>query len=228
MLINCDIGEQGVAHTIDDQLMAYIDIANIACGGHAGNQQSADYYYALAKKYAVKVSVHLSYPDKKNFGREVMAIDDKVLLNSLDQQYQLLNDVKTLKLHGALYNEANRNRQLAQLLISWAENAGITEVLTPQNSEIAKACSQAKQITIIHEVFLDRNYTYSDNSLCLKSRKEADAMIHNTAEAIKQYHSFKKGFLIIDSKEYKIKADTGCVHSDSANALELIRAVKSV
>jgi len=228
MLINCDIGERGVAHTIDEQLMAYIDIANIACGGHAGDQHSADYYYALAKESAVKVSVHLSYPDKKNFGREVMAIDDKALLNSLDEQYQLLSDVKTLKLHGALYNEANRNKPLAQLLINWAENAGITEILTPQNSEIARVCFHSRQITIIHEVFLDRNYSYTDNRLCLKNRKEPGAMMSNSAEAIKQYHGFKKGVLIIDAKEYKIKADTGCVHSDSANALELIRAIRSV
>jgi len=228
MLINCDIGERGVAHVIDDQLMAYLDIANIACGGHAGDQYSADYYKALAKKHAVKISVHLSYPDKINFGRELMAIDDKALLNSLDQQYKLLSDVKTLKLHGALYNEANRNKQLAQLLISWAESAGIKEVLSPQNSEIAKACYQAERINIIHEVFLDRNYNYRDNSLCLKSRNEAGAMIEHTSEAIKQYQNFCNGLLIIDSKEYKIRADTGCVHSDSVNALELLRALKGV
>ena len=225
MLINCDIGERGAGHQIDDQLMTSIDIANIACGGHAGSTESVDYYYSLAKEQGVKASVHLSYPDQKNFGRVIMNIDEKTLLKSLDQQYKLLSEVKTLKLHGALYNEANINHSLAKLLMNWAKSAGIKEVLTPQNSAIDK-CSD--QIDVLHEVFLDRQYIVMDNRLSLKSRKEANALITNTDEAIKQYKNFNKHFVVIDSQEYKIKADTGCIHSDSDNALELIRAIKSV
>ena len=225
MLINCDIGERGAAHKIDDQLMGYIDIANIACGGHAGSKQSVDYYYSLAKEQGVKASVHLSYPDQKNFGRVIMDIDDKMLLNSLDQQYKLLSEVKTIKLHGALYNEANINHSLAQLLMSWAKSVGIKEVLTPQNSAIDK-CSE--QINVIHEVFLDRHYIVTDNNLSLKSRKETNALITNIDEAIRQYKNFNKHIVKIDSQEYKIRADTGCIHSDSECALELIRAIKSV
>ncbi len=225
MLINCDIGERGVAHKIDDQLMEYIDIANIACGGHAGCEQSVKYYYSLAKKHDVRVSVHLSFPDQKNFGRVLMDIDDTTLLTSLDQQYKLLSEVKTLKLHGALYNEANINRSLAQLLMNWAKSVGIKAVLTPQNSEIAKF---SDQIEVIHEVFLDRQYIYVDNVLALKSRKEPDALIIRTDEAVKQYKNFNNHFVVIDHQEYKIRADTGCIHSDSDNALKLMRAIKGV
>ena len=240
MLINCDIGERGPAHAVDDQLMAYIDIANIACGGHAGNEQSVEYYYSLVKKSGVKPSVHLSYPDQKNFGRDVMDIDNKTLLKSLDQQYKLLDEVKTLKFHGALYNEANINKKLAQILMNWAKSVGIREVLSPDNSEIARCCSYsataegsyhaegADQIKVIHEVFLDRQYIYENNNLSLKSRKKTNALITNTDDAVKQYQNFINGFLIIDGKEYKIRSDTGCIHSDSDNALELLRAIKSV
>ena len=225
MLINCDIGERGVAHKIDDQLMQYIDIANIACGGHAGNQHSAEYYYALAKENDIKPSVHLSYPDQKNFGRVLIDIDDTTLLKSLDQQYKLLSEVKTLKFHGALYNEANINRSLAQLLMTWAKSVGIKEVLSSQNSEIDKC---ADQIDVLHEVFLDRQYTYMDNVLSLKSRKEPNALIIDVDEAIKQFKNFKNHIVVIDGQEYKIRADTGCIHSDSDNALTLIKAIKSV
>ena len=252
MLINCDIGERGPAHAIDDQLMSYIDIANIACGGHAGSEQSVEYYYSLVKKSGVKPSVHLSYPDQKNFGREVMDIDNKTLLNSLDQQYKLLDEVKTLKFHGALYNEANINRKLAQVLMNWAKSVGIREVLSPDNSEITRCCSYSAtaedlsnadgsyyadgscyadgsdQIKVIHEVFLDRQYIYEHNSLSLKNRKKPNALITNTDDAIKQYQNFINGFLVIDGKEHKVKSDTGCIHSDSDNALKLIRAIKSV
>jgi len=225
MLINCDIGERGVAHQGDDQLMTYIDIANIACGGHAGCEQSAEYYCSLAKEYGVKASAHLSYPDQKNFGRVVMEIDDKALLKSLDQQYKLLSDIKTLKFHGALYNEANVNRNLAQLLMNWARSVGIKEVLTPQGSEISKS---ADQIAVIHEVFLDRQYIYKNNALCLKSRKQKNALITNTDDAMKQYQTLSNNFLVIDHTKYKIAADTGCIHSDSEIALALIRAIKGV
>jgi len=225
MLINCDIGERGVAHKIDDQLMKYIDIANIACGGHAGDQQSVAYYYSLAKKYGVKSGVHLSFPDQNNFGRVKMDIDDQSLLKSLDQQYELLSEVKTLKFHGALYNEANINRTLAQLLMNWAKCAGIKAVLTPQNSEISR-CSD--HIEVIHEVFLDRSYICVDNVLSLQNRKEPNAMIQNTADAVKQYQNFDHHFVEIDGKKHQIKADTGCIHSDSDNALELVKAIKGV
>jgi UPF0271 protein len=230
MLINCDIGERGVAHEIDDQLMAGIDIANIACGGHAGDGQSIDYYYSLAKKQAVKASVHLSYPDRENFGRSVIDIDDNLLLQSLDQQYARLSEVKTLKLHGALYNEANINKELALLLVNWAKRAGIREILCPQDSEVAHYCSIAGdgKIRVIHEVFLDRNYVYENNRLALKSRKEPDALINNIDEAIEQFKNFQRYALVIDKKEYNIKADTGCIHSDSENALSLLRAIKRV
>ncbi|MCK5664958.1 MAG: LamB/YcsF family protein [Thiotrichaceae bacterium] len=225
MLINSDIGERGAAHEIDDQLMQYIDIANIACGGHAGSEQSVEYYYTLAKQSGVKASVHLSYPDQDNFGRVVMDIDDNSLLKSLDKQYQLLSEVKTLKLHGALYNEANINRSLARLVMNWAKSAGIKEVLTPQNSQIAR-CSE--QIEVLHEVFLDRQYIYVDNILSLKNRKEANALISNTDEALKQYKNFNNHYIVIDGQEYKIRADTACIHSDSDNAIDLIKAIKGV
>ena len=64
MLINCDIGERGIGHNIDDTLMSMIDIANIACGGHAGDVKSVEYYRKLAKQNGVKVTAHLSYPIK--------------------------------------------------------------------------------------------------------------------------------------------------------------------
>ncbi|WP_198266461.1 LamB/YcsF family protein [sulfur-oxidizing endosymbiont of Gigantopelta aegis] len=230
MLINCDIGERGLAHEIDDQLMAVIDIANIACGGHAGDEQSIAYYYSLAKEHGVKPSVHLSYPDRENFGRRVISIDDQALLKSLDQQYTRLYEVKTLKLHGALYNEANSNKKLALLIINWAKEAGINEILCPQHSEVARYCSAGEDdpIAVMHEVFLDRRYVYEHNRLTLKSRKEQDALLNDVDEAIEQFKNFQQNRLVIDKQVHKVNADTGCIHSDSEHALDLLRAIKGV
>ncbi|MDF1880285.1 LamB/YcsF family protein [Sulfurimonas sp. MAG313] len=226
MLINCDIGEQTLANIKDDALMKLIDIANIACGAHAGDKESVAYYTKLAKKYQVKVSAHLSYPDKRNFGRVVLDIDIKTLLNSLDEQYALMPEVKTLKLHGALYNEANINKSLALSLIKWAQSAGIREVLTPYKSCICEICEE-EGLHVLNEVFIDRRYIYDNGSLKLSARSNKDALITNVQEAKYQYENFLKEKIQIDGKFYTLKADTACIHSDAPNALEMAKLLCS-
>lgn len=226
MLINCDIGERGLSHKTDDALMKLIDIANIACGGHAGDKDSVNYYMNLAKVNNVKITSHLSYPDTVNFGRVVLNISQKELLNSLDTQYALMSEVKTLKFHGALYNEANINQSLASTLISWAKDVGITEVLTPFESCISKACDK-EGLQVVHEVFLDRRYIYENGILKLSPRSNKDALITDLKEAKVQYDNFLNGSIHINEKAYLLKADTGCIHSDSSNALEMAKALCS-
>jgi len=226
MLINCDIGERGVAHKIDDALMRHIDIANIACGGHAGDKDSVQYYMNLAQECKVKISTHLSYPDVKNFGRVVLNLAEKELLNALDLQYSLMCEVKTLKFHGALYNEANLNENLSLSLSRWAKSAGIKEVLTPFNSCLAKACEE-EGLILLHEVFLDRKYIYEDNVLKLSPRSKPNALITSLHEAKIQYENFLEGKIKIKGRVHILKVDTGCIHSDSSTALEMAKILCS-
>ena len=113
MKINCDIGERG-EHPVDLELMELIDIANIACGGHAGDLKTVNLFRKLAEDHGVSISAHLSYPDKENFGRKSLDISASDLKKSLSEQYSLLDDVKTVKLHGALYNDCWLNEELAE------------------------------------------------------------------------------------------------------------------
>ena len=221
MLINCDIGERGTAHNVDDMLMTMIDIANIACGGHAGDIKSVAYYTNLAKQNSVKITAHLSYPDKTNFGRKVLNISESELLKSLDEQYSLMPDVKTIKFHGALYNEANINEDLAKLLLKWLEKNEIQEILTPLNSLLSTLNSNIK---VLHEAFLDRNYIIKDQRLQLSPRSLPDAVITDPKLALKQFHEIKSGQLL----NQVLKAETLCLHSDNTNALEILKAIKSV
>ena len=221
MLINCDIGERGVAHEIDDRLMAMIDIANIACGGHSGNKESVDYYTDLAKQHRVKITAHLSYPDKTNFGRKVLNISAQKLLRSLDEQYALMPDVKTVKFHGALYNEANVNEELAKLLLKWLETNEVEEILTPSNSFLH---SLKSSVHVIHEAFLDRTYIIKDGVLQLSSRALPDAVITDPKDALKQFYEIQGGRLL----DQALKAQTLCLHSDNVNALEILKVIKSV
>ncbi len=224
MLINCDIGERGSAHEIDDQLMSYIDIANIACGGHAGTVESVAYYIELAKKYKIKVTAHLSYPDKANFGRKVMDIPMEKLLASLTQQHELIERLQSVKLHGALYNEANVNTTLAETLAKWMKEQGIKEVLTPHLSALDLAC-QKVGIQPIYEAFLDRRYILKDEKLHLAPRSSANALIENPEEAKEQFLCLQQGYIRIEDKTHLLKAETLCVHSDSMHALDILKAL---
>ena len=221
MLINCDIGERGVAHVVDDKLMSMIDIANIACGGHAGNSKSINHYVNLAKLNHVKITAHLSYPDRENFGRKVLDISKSELLKSLDEQYALIAEVKTVKFHGALYNQANINEDLARVLLQWLEENEINEILTPSNSLLNTLDST---IQVLHEAFLDRSYIIKDDKLQLSPRSLPNAVITDPKLALKQFQEIKSGRLL----DQELKVDTLCLHSDNTHALEILKAIKSV
>jgi 5-oxoprolinase (ATP-hydrolysing) subunit A len=234
--INCDIGERGSEHPVDRALMEIIDIANIACGGHAGSIESVRAFLKLADDYEVDVAAHLSYPDRENFGRFSMKISPDDLIRSLDEQYALMPDVKMIKFHGALYNDCNTDRTLAQLLCQWMSENGINKVITPFDSELAALC-QAKGMEIVAEAFAERRYTRNPGSerLALVSRTKEYASIHTCEEAVRHVRNILDNsgvdvFLESDTGDMKkgeapIQAQTICIHSDSEIALELAESL---
>lgn len=233
MMINCDIGERGISHPVDLQLMNYIDIANIACGGHAGDRQSAAFFRDMARGNGVKVCAHLSYPDRENFGRKTMAISSSDLSKSLDEQYGLLKGSESVKLHGALYNNAATQKDLAEFLADWFAASSVSEVLCPPCSELALACIDRK-IGVLEEAFAERTYTWDsvNAQLILTPRTEAYAHLSTVKEAWEQYEQLVErksvsAFYQGERKEYPLKARTLCIHSDSPIALELAKRIKA-
>ncbi len=234
--VNCDIGERGPDHEIDLQLMNFIQIANIACGGHAGDEQSVSVFRRLAERNKIEVAGHLGYPDRENFGRVSLDLPGKQLVESLDKQYQLLPDVKLIKFHGALYNDSCENPVLAKVLVSWAKENGITRMITGYESELAKACIE-HSIPILREAFAERRYAYSSktNRLNLVSRTRPEACITDCKEAVEQTKSIVRdqvvpAFVDIESgsgekRQVTLKADTICIHSDSVISLELAQSL---
>ena len=229
LLVNCDLGERGVAHQVDDKLLRYIDIANIACGGHAGDKQSVEYYTSLCHANDVKITAHISYPDKENFGRKVIEIDDRALLKSFDDQFALFeNEVKAVKPHGALYNELNINDNLAKLFISWCLDNQIQELLVSPFGILRKYAQQAS-ITIIKESFAERGYMLDKkNNPTLIPRGQPRAELHDIEDALSQYLALKKGFVIINGEKIKFDSQTICIHSDSVIALGLAKEIYKV
>ncbi len=232
MIVNCDIGERG-EHPIDIKLMNYIGLANIACGGHAGDKRSVEFFLNLAKKNFIAVSAHLSYPDRENFGRVSMTISYEELGKSLQTQYSLINSVKTVKFHGALYNDANRDKNLANFLADWMQKNKIIKVVTQFDSELALAAKN-RGIIVLNEAFAERNYTYDEGSkrVALVPRTRDYASITSIDEAIKHSKKIIVSNLVsayiensnqMIKKDIFIKADTICIHSESEISLELAK-----
>lgn len=229
ILINCDLGERGAAHPIDDQLVRYIDMANIACGGHAGDKQSVDYYVNLCKKNNVKITAHLSYPDKENFGRKVIDIDRGTLCKSFDEQFALFdNQIRAIKPHGALYNELNVNEDLAKIFVLWCLENNIQELVLSPFGKV-KEYAQANGIEIIKESFAERGYQLDkNNNPMLIPRGQPNAEIHQVQEAVAQYKQLKDGFINVEGQKAVFESQTICIHSDSTIALELAKELSKI
>lgn len=237
--INCDIGERGPEHPIDLALMALIQMANIACGGHAGDEQSVTAFRTLADKNRVKIAAHLSYPDRENFGRTSMEISPLRLGQSLTEQMHLLPGIHCVKFHGALYNDAVVNSRLAADLTEWLLKQGIRQVVTSQAAELAQQCQQAG-LEVLYEAFAERRYALlpAQNRLTLVSRKKPYASITNCQEAVEHARSIihsglVKAYIedetgILEERLVPIKADTICIHSDATIALELARELNKL
>lgn len=239
ILINCDIGERGADHPVDVELMDHIGMANVACGGHAGDAESVAAFLKKAQQKGVKVAAHLSYPDRKNFGRITMAISREDLCESLNRQMDLMPLVRTVKFHGALYNDANVDRELAGLLAEWMKTRGIMEVVAPFDSELA-AASKALGLKVISEAFAERRYQYDPvkGRLALVARNRSHASIKDCDEAVEQVRGIMKSGKVrahmgddegnLATKNVPIEAETICIHSDSEIALELAKRLEAV
>lgn len=235
MLVNCDIGERGADHPVDHKLMKMIGMANIACGAHAGDRESIEAFCAIAKQTNVDIAAHISYPDRKNFGRISMEISLDDLKESLTQQLKLMREfypVNRVKLHGALYNDCNINEELAGFLAKWMNDNGITSVVTPFDSALADA-SRSLGLTVRAEAFAERRYSRDLKSgrLVLVNRAKDYASIHDLDLAVAhsaQILNEGKVELFIDTESgdvekqiADIEAETICIHSDSPIALQL-------
>lgn len=236
MKINCDIGERGHDHPVDRSLMELIDIANIACGGHAGDIKSVNAFRELAEKYHVDVSAHLSYPDRENFGRTTIDMSLADLLASLDEQYSLISDVKMVKFHGALYNDCAASSDLAAPLADWLKEKGVARVITQFDSELAKAC-EARGLKVVAEAFAERRYALDEETgkLSLVKRSLDYASIHELDDAVAHSLEIQKKQQVtghiddgkgVRTKKAPLVADTICIHSDSPIAMELAGALK--
>ena len=224
--INCDVGE-GVAN--EHLLMPYISSCNIACGGHFGDAVTIDKTIELAIKNDVLIGAHPSFPDIKNFGREVMNITHKKLQKSIEFQLELFEsrlsffdkELNHIKPHGALYNLIAVDNDYAKTFIKSIKKYSKDIFLyVPYNSVIEKVALE-NNIKIKYEAFADRNY---NNDLTLISRTQKNAVIKNADEVFNHVLLMikKQKVKTIFDLEKSIKVDTLCIHGDNESAIDIL------
>lgn len=230
--INCDIGERGIDHAVDLALMERIHIANIACGGHAGDAESVNFFRLLAEKNRALVSAHLSYPDRANFGRTSMDLPMDQLISSLEEQRALMPDVRMVKFHGGLYHDSCNRPSMAENLARYLKKSNVDTLIAPHGSDIHKACIK-HGIDVLAEAYAERRYVYDPVSfrLGLMDRHYPESSIHTCEEALRQcltlirygfveaFEDSRQGFGT--TRKISLPCETICIHSDSGIALEL-------
>jgi UPF0271 protein len=228
--INVDVGE-GLNN--EASILPFVSSCNIACGGHAGDVKTMQDVVRLAKEYNVKIGAHPSYPDRKNFGRKPMKISNMNLTQSITEQINSLLVVvhgenakmHHVKPHGALYNKAMTDKEVAMAIILAVKSIGLPlKLYVPYRSVIADEAKK-QGIPIVYEAFADRYY---NDDLSLVSRQEGSALITNSGRMFDHVYRMikQKKVRTLSGIELDIEADTYCIHGDNPEAVNLVKGLK--
>ena len=219
--ISADLGEGAPG---EDEIWPLITSANVACGGHVGDDASMSHAAQRARELGVKLGAHPSYPDRANFGRVSLKIAPDELRVSLIAQLDALRahaPLHHVKPHGALYNDAHHDRALAEVII---DAIGEMAIVCSDTSQMAVA-ARARRLRVIRESFADRRYE-PDGSLM--SRKLAGSLL-TVDEAAAQAELLAREHAVIarDGTRIRIDFDTICIHADMEHAVERLRAIRA-
>jgi UPF0271 protein len=229
--LNADLGEGG-GH--DDELLALVTSANIACGFHAGDSDTMHKSIESARKHNVAVGAHPSLFDRENFGRKELRVTPEEVFDAVIYQLGVFQAIAEaagvrpnhVKPHGALYNMAVRDEKLASAIAGAIAGADSSLILfAPDGSVLARA-GESHGLQIAREVFADRNYL-SDGTLVPRSRP--DALLHDPTEAAARVlRMLGDGkVLSVDGVDVDVRAETICVHGDTPGAVEFARLLRS-
>ncbi len=230
--LNCDMGEGMIW---DPDVMPYISSVNIACGGHAGDEDTMRRTVALALAHETAIGAHPSFPDRENFGRTDLldnGFQMDLLTGIIRDQLQVLQKIceesgtkmHHVKPHGALYNRAARDAKLASLICRTIHSFDPSLILYGLSGSEMKTAAEAMGLAFVNEVFADRSY--SDNGL-LTPRTEAGAIIHDPGKAAAQaLRMVREGSVLsLTGNPIGLQADTICIHGDMDQAPSFARTI---
>ncbi len=224
--LNADLGEGGEQ---DAEIMSLISSCNIACGGHAGDDESMRAAVSAARANGVAIGAHPGYVDPEFFGRRFLDLPLNVVIGQIRNQIKrLLKIAGTLhhiKLHGALYHQANQDSELAKAFAALVvELLSKPLIYAPPTGQLIDA-AKAMGLPVLAEGFIDRRYL-ENGELC--PRGEVNAVITDVDEAVEQAMRIATEGRVIatNGKVIPMDVQTLCVHGDSPSALEILRCVR--
>ena len=233
--INCDLGEKSKHHSnkYDPDLLEIVNSANVACGFHAGDDESMNQIVQISKKNNVSIGAHPSFNDPENFGRKRINLSSSEIKKLIVDQYEILQKIADnygsivthIKPHGALNNMACEDIELATTLaqtISTINKDLIYLVPTGSKMEIA---AKKFNMKIACEIFADRNYEDDGN---LVSRKKPHALITDPMQARKHVLSMVKNQALNchSGKQIPCQIDSVCIHGDNESSLATAKSIR--
>lgn len=227
---NCDLGE-GCGD--DAAIVPLLSSASIACGGHAGDAGSMRATLMLCDAHGVAAGAHPSYLDRAHFGRRKLDVPADVIARQVREQIEVLAGVAArlgvrlahVKPHGALYNRAARDGEVA------AAVAGAVREIDPglllyalSGSQLANA-GVAADLHVVHEVFAERRY---EADATLTPRSHANAVITSLDASLQQVRSLLRDACVIarTGERVPLRADSLCLHGDRADAAAFAHALR--
>jgi UPF0271 protein len=217
--INCDMGEipSDIFGGAQEAILPYVSSINVACGGHAGDDRMMLATVEQARRFGVAVGAHPGYPDRENFGRVAVEIPLDAISESVFEQVRALSrfsEIAHVKPHGALYNRAAHDRELARAIAEGVARFSRDVVLLGLASSPMLEVFEDAGFAVAAEAFADRTYE-ADGTL--RSRKYADALIQEPQTAAEQAVTIALSG----------NAQTLCIHSDTPGATSIAEAVNA-
>jgi len=234
--INCDLGEKSKHHSnkYDPDLLEIVNSANVACGYHAGDEETMNQVVQISKKNGVSIGAHPSFNDPENFGRERLNLSEREIKKLIVDQYEILQkialthgeNVTHVKPHGALNNMACEDIELATILAKTIKTINKDLIyLVPTGSKMQEAAKKLN-MKFACEIFADRNYEDDGN---LVSRKKSHALITNPEEAKKHVLKMVQSQALNchSGKQIPCEIDSICIHGDNLSSLATAKSIRS-
>lgn len=232
--INSDLGEseESLANGTDYELMRYISSANVACGGHAGDERTMRETVRIAKELNVAVGAHPGYPDRANFGRIESPMSASEIEATVRDQIAALAEVAEslgvqlghCKPHGALYHAANKSTEVAAAIGRAVLESDEQLVMVGQAGSSTLTLWESMGLACAAEAFADRAY---EPDGILRKRTLPGALLEDPSRAAQQARDIAIRHIAVatDGSKLKVNAGTICIHSDTPGSVAIARAV---
>lgn len=232
--LNADLGEhEGNGFARDEAILDVVSSANIACGAHAGTADVMRLTIRAAYERGVSIGAHPSYDDREGFGRRELNLSPSSIIPAVIAQLDFIEDacaaegatLRYVKPHGALYNRASKDRDLARVLAAALARFDARIVVLALSGSVLANEAELHGLQVAQEAFIDRAYQADGTLVPRESRgsviDDAEAAADRAVAMVRE-----GSVLSIDGSRVQVKPDSLCVHGDSANALNTVRLAR--